>query len=96
MDLGGAAALAIPAALGVGLWFGGGPTTRDGWEAASWAADITAAVWLVVTAVAWAASPRSSDGSRSDTAATGGVHNTVTGGVHGNAQVAQGRDVHLE
>ncbi|MDT0331781.1 hypothetical protein [Nocardiopsis lambiniae] len=49
------AAIAIMAALGAGLYFGGGPTTREGWEAAAWAAAITTALALAVNAVVWAA-----------------------------------------
>lgn len=44
--------VAILTVLGAGLWFGGGPTTRNGWESASWAAGIAAALWLAVTALA--------------------------------------------
>ncbi len=47
--------LAVLAALGAGLWFGGGPTTRNGWEAAAWAAAITATLGLPVNVVVWAA-----------------------------------------
>jgi hypothetical protein len=49
-----AAALAIVAALGAGLWLGGGSTTREGWEAAAWTAGITCALTLAVNAIIWA------------------------------------------
>ncbi|MGW5879908.1 hypothetical protein ACWFMI_25495 [Nocardiopsis terrae] len=45
------ATVMILAALGAGLWLGGGPATRDGWESASWVAGITATLWLIVTAI---------------------------------------------
>ncbi len=78
------------------MWFGGGPSTRDGWEAASWAAGITTALALIVTAIAWVATsrpsapippPRTGDGSD--------VANTVNGNVSGST-VVQGRDMHVE
>ncbi|WP_157080186.1 hypothetical protein [Thermobifida cellulosilytica] len=50
-----AAAVAIVAGLALGLWLGGGPTQRTGWEAAGWAAGIICALALTTTAVAWAA-----------------------------------------
>ncbi|WP_017614940.1 hypothetical protein [Nocardiopsis salina] len=71
--LAGTAALAIATALGAGLWLGGGPTTRDGWEAASWASGITAALWLVVTAVTWAATSRGSEPPEPPNEPSGGV-----------------------
>ncbi|WP_155979709.1 hypothetical protein [Nocardiopsis sp. CNS-639] len=55
-----AAAVAIVAALAARLWFGGGPTSREGWEAASWAAGITTALALLITIVAWAVTSKSS------------------------------------
>ncbi|WP_158613037.1 hypothetical protein [Nocardiopsis sp. Huas11] len=90
-----AASVAISAELGAGLWFGGGPSTRDGREAASWPAGITTALALIL-AIAWAATsrpstptppPRTGDGS--DVAST----------VNGNASsstVIQSRDMHVE
>ncbi|MEE2038971.1 hypothetical protein Q8791_17280 [Nocardiopsis sp. CT-R113] len=91
-----AATITILAALGAGLWFGGGPTTREGWEAASWAAGVTAALALIVTALVWTttspspapASPPSSN-DRSDTV------NTVNGNVSGGT-VIHGREVRVD
>ncbi|QUX26900.1 hypothetical protein KGD83_16155 [Nocardiopsis akebiae] len=85
-----AAIVAIFAALGAGLWFGGGPGTRDGWEAASWSAGITTTLALIVTAIAWATPappPRTGDGSD--------IANTVNGHVS-ESTVVQGRDMHME
>ncbi|MBE3002447.1 hypothetical protein IDM40_27685 [Nocardiopsis sp. HNM0947] len=129
----GTAALAITTALAAGLWFGGGPTTRDGWEAASWAAGITAALWLVVTAIAWAATSRGPEQSESSVPSepsdepsakprgdgdgkapnpdaaepppspapdgpTPSSHtvNTISGGVHGDAQAIQGENINIK
>lgn len=90
-----AAAVAIVGALAAGLWFGGGPTSREGWEAASWAAGVTAALALIVTAVVWAVTPAPSyplpphlHGGSND------VVNSV-GNVSGST-VIQGRDVTVE
>ncbi|WP_150253392.1 hypothetical protein [Nocardiopsis deserti] len=90
------ASVAVPAALGAGLWLGGGPGTRDGWEAASWAAGITAALALIVTAVAWAATSKSSPAALSPTPESeGNTVNTVNGNVSG-ATLIQGRDTYME
>lgn len=92
-----AATIAVLAALGAGLWFGGGPATRGGWESASWAAGITAALASVVTVIAWAVGARSAPPPppSPDTGAGGGIVNTVNGDVSGGT-VVQGRDVHVE
>lgn len=86
-----AAAATILAALGTGLWFGDGPTTREGWEAASWAAGITAALALIVTVLVWTttSTPPPGRDDRSDTV------NTVNGNVSGGILI-QGRDVHVD
>ncbi|XKK39990.1 hypothetical protein HFP72_04110 [Nocardiopsis sp. ARC36] len=91
-----AATIAILAALGAGLWFGGGPTTREGWESASWAAGITTALALVVTAIAWAMASQSSPpppppGSDGESPTVNTVNGDISGGI-----VAQGRDVRVE
>lgn len=93
----GIAAIAIPAALAAGLWFGGGPTTRDGWEAAAWAASITAALWLTVTAITWAASSKTSaPPPASPGQDESSVANTVNGDVSGDSTVIQGRNVRVD
>jgi hypothetical protein len=61
-----AAGVAILASLGVGLWLGGGPSTREGWEAASWAAAVTAALGMAATAIGRAATAPSSSEKNSD------------------------------
>ncbi|WP_435107206.1 hypothetical protein [Nocardiopsis synnemataformans] len=89
------ATVAVLATLGAGLWFGGGPATRAGWEAAAWAAGITTALALIVTAIARAMSPQPlptpPPSSNSEKAAA----NTESGDISG-ATVAQGQDVHVE
>ncbi|WP_160051513.1 hypothetical protein [Nocardiopsis sp. FR26] len=51
----GLTAVTILAALTTGLCFGGGPTTRNRWEADSRAAAFTGTLGLAVNVFAWAA-----------------------------------------
>ncbi|WP_017559640.1 NACHT domain-containing protein [Nocardiopsis baichengensis] len=51
------AAAGILGTLAAALWWGGGPGTRAGWEAAAWGAAIVAALALIVAAARWAAVP---------------------------------------
>ncbi|MFE3459252.1 hypothetical protein ACFXKD_17050 [Nocardiopsis aegyptia] len=88
-----AASIGILAALGAGLWFGGGPGTRNGWEAASWAAGIVAALALIATALTWAIVPRTR-ASAAPAKGAGSVVNTVAGDVTGGT-VIQARDAHI-
>ncbi|GAB3729156.1 hypothetical protein GCM10027590_36680 [Nocardiopsis nanhaiensis] len=81
-----AAAVTIVAALGAGLWFGGGPTTRAGWEAAAWAAGITCALALAVNAIIWAttrtpSSPPQATGLPSHTRTSNTTENISGGAV---------------
>ncbi|WP_304455499.1 hypothetical protein [Nocardiopsis sp. YSL2] len=89
------AGVAIVAALGAGLWFGGGPTSRGGWEAASWAAGITAALALVANVLVWATTARNAPPAAPGAGNGGGVVNSVNGDVSGGT-VVQGRDMHVD
>jgi hypothetical protein len=89
-----AAATAIVAALAGGLWFGGGPTSREGWEAASWIAGITTALALLANVIVWAAtSAKPSPAELPD--APVDTDNTVNGNVSGGT-VIQSRGVHVD
>ncbi|WP_435107074.1 hypothetical protein [Nocardiopsis synnemataformans] len=91
-----AASVAIFAALGAGLWFGGGPGTRDGWEAASWSAGITTALALIVTAITWAVTSRSSPASPSPgSGSVSTTANTVNGDVSGST-IVQGQEARVD
>ncbi|NYH51310.1 tetratricopeptide (TPR) repeat protein [Nocardiopsis arvandica] len=87
----------VLAALGVGLWFGGGPTTRDGWEAAAWAAGIATVLALPVNVFVWAVShtsPPSGTSSQEDKR----ISNTVSGEIFGGTviQASNLDDVRVE
>ncbi|MEU3213775.1 hypothetical protein [Nocardiopsis alba] len=91
-----AVTIAILTALGVGLWFGGGSTTREGWETMSRAAGITAALVLFVAVIAWATTSRSSASTRSpNPTGRSDAVNTLNGNISGST-VIQGRDIHVE
>lgn len=89
-----AAGAAIVAALAAGLWFGGGPTSREGWEAASWTAGITTALALIANVIVWAStSTQPSPAEPPDTPV--GTDNAVYGNVSGGTLI-QGREVHVD
>lgn len=91
----GTGVVVVLGALAAGVGLGGGPTSRDGWEAAGWIAGVLAALALAVAAVRWAMRPTGESApaaaERRD-AGSGGVSNTVTGEVSGT--VIQAGDVH--
>ncbi|WP_306366322.1 hypothetical protein [Nocardiopsis sp. CC223A] len=87
------AAVAIVAALAAGLWFGGGPTSREGWEAAAWAGTIAVALSLIANAIVWASTSTKPSLTKSPDAPVG-TDNTVNGNVSGGT-VTQGRDMHV-
>ena len=88
------ATVAALSTLGAGLWLGGGPTIRQGWEAVSWTVGITTTLWLVVTATLWVTSttrPSSADKPN----APAHTANTVNGNVS-DSTVIQGHNVHMD
>lgn len=91
-----AATAAILTALGAGLWFGGGPTTREGWETVFWVAGTTTALALIVTVISWATTSRSSTPTQPlNLTGRGDVVNAVNANISGGT-VIQGRDIHIE
>ncbi|MEU3231347.1 tetratricopeptide repeat protein [Nocardiopsis alba] len=89
-----AAAVAIIAALGMGLWFGGGPSSREGWEAASWSAGITTALSLVANVIVWAFTSTRASSRPGYSGTPVHTNNTVHGNVSGGT-VIQGHEVHV-
>ncbi|MGW8439340.1 hypothetical protein ACWGKS_29730 [Nocardiopsis sp. NPDC055879] len=89
-----AATVAIVAALSAGLWLGGGPSSRAGWEAASWTAGITAALSLVANVIVWATTSTKSSPAQ-PSGAPMRTDNTVNGNIS-DSTVVQGHEVHVD
>lgn len=85
-----AAAVAIVAAIGAGLWFGGGPTTRAGWEAAAWTAGITCALALAVNAIIWATTRTPSAPPRATSFPSEARVSNTTGNISGGTVIQAG------